>query len=135
MRTELLTELQGLTKTTLGTFSVVTDLPWTSDGNPLYVKNPKKIYINTTETDLDPIFDTLDGQGFATESATTQVFYACDAKQLPTNYDTLTAAIKQLRLEFKEKGWTQRRALVTTEILADLLITTVEFGSDRIVTN
>lgn len=79
MRTELLTALQGLTKATLGTFTVVTDLPWESDGTPLYVKNLKRIYVDSEDSDLDPIIDTLDGFGFAHEVVSLTVNYACDA--------------------------------------------------------
>ena len=135
MRAELLAAVQAFTKTTLGTFSVVAEMPWTSDGNPLYVKNLRRVYVGPESTDIDPIFDTLDGQGFAKEIVSASVYYACDAKQLPANYQTLTDAVKLIRLEFVGSNWAQRRVTVTTTLEADILITELEFSIERVVNN
>lgn len=135
MRTELLTALQGLTKATLGTFTVVTDLPWESDGTPLYVKNLKRIYVDSEDSDLDPIIDTLDGFGFAHEVVSLTVNYACDAKTLPSNFNTLNDAVQNLRLDFRNEGWQQRRVNKTTELDADIIVVSQEFTFERIVNN
>ena len=135
MRAELLAQVQAFTKTTLGTFSVVAEMPWTSDGNPLYVKNLKRVYVGPESTDMDPIIDTLDGSGFAIETQSASVYYACDAKQLPANYQSLTDAVKLIRLEFVPNTWTQRRVAVTGTIEADILITEIVFTAERVVNN
>lgn len=135
MRSELVTALQGFSKATLGTFSVVTDLPWESDGNPLYVKNLKRIYVDTEDSDLNPIIDTLDGTGIAHQIVTVNVYYACDAKTLPSNFDTLNEAVNDLRLDLKNGRWQQRRVVKTTELTADIIIVTQEFTFERIVEN
>lgn len=135
MRGDLVTKLKNLSGATLGTFTVTDELPWTSDNTPLYVKNLKRIYIDKTQTDLDPILDTLDGDGFATEISTTTVYYACDAKQLPTNYDTLTSAIRDIRLDFGDNNWTQRRVTATSEFEGDRLVQSLEFVAERVVNN
>ena len=135
MRSELLTALQGLSKTALGTFTVVSDLPWQSDGTPLYVKNLKRIYVNSEDSNLDPIIDTLDGFGFAHEVVSLTVNYACDAKTLPSNFDTLIDAVQDLRLSFRNNAWHPRRVTKTTELDADVIIVRQEFSFERIVTN
>lgn len=135
MRSQLITALQGFDKTTLGTFSVVSDLPWLSDGNPLYVKNLKKIYVAAESSDLNPIVDTLDGTGIAHEIVTVNVYYACDAKTLPSNFDTLNDAVNDLRLDLRNGRWQQRRVNKTTELDADMIIVTQEFTFERIVEN
>jgi hypothetical protein len=135
MRAELLAQVQAFTKTTLGTFSVVAEMPWTSDGNPLYVKNLRRVYVGPESTDMDPIIDTLDGSGFAIETQSASVYYACDAKQLPANYQSLTDAVKLIRLDFVGNNWAQRRVTVTTTLEADILVTELEFTVERVVNN
>tara|TARA_R110000824_G_scaffold148309_4_gene318017 strand:- start:557 stop:964 length:408 start_codon:yes stop_codon:yes gene_type:complete len=135
MRSDLVTKLKALSSSTIGTFTITDELPWTSDNTPLYIKNLKRIYIDRTQSDLDPILDTLDGQGIATEISTTTIYYACDAKQLPSNYDTLTSAIKDIRLDFGDNNWTQRRVTATSEYESDRLVQSLEFVAERVVNN
>lgn len=135
MRAELIAAIKALSRDTLGTFSVSDSLPWSSDGTPLSVKNLKVIYVNQSQQDLDPIIDTLDGTGFATETVTTQVTFATDAKQLPANHATLVSAIQALRLDFSSDGYRQRRITTTTELAADVMIVSFDFVFQRTVTN
>jgi len=135
MRADIITKLKALSSTTLGTFTVTEELPWSSDDTPLYIKNLKRIYVTPTQTDLDPIFDTLDGSGFATEVATTTVYYACDAKQLPSNHATLTEAIRNFRIDFDQDNWKQRRVTGETEFDGDRMVQSLEFVFERVVNN
>jgi hypothetical protein len=135
MRTEIVSALKDLGSSTLGTFSVVDHLPWSQDNQPLYVMNPKRIYVDQSQLDFDPITDTLDGQGFAMELVTTRVYFAADAKQLPSNHNTLVQAIQDLRLDFADNGYRQRRVTTTSEFVSDLITLTFEFVFQRVVTN
>lgn len=135
MRADIITKIKALSSTTLGTFSLTEELPWESDGTALYLKNLKRIYVGPTQTDLDPIFDTLDGSGFATEIATTTVYYATDAKQLPSNHTTLTEAIRNFRINFDTDNWKQRRVIATTEFEGDRMVQNLEFVFERLVNN
>ena len=135
MRDDLIADLKALGPTVLGTFAVTEALPWSQDNQPLYVMNPKKIYVDLDQTDIDPIIDTLDGQGFATEVRTVRVYFAADAKLLPTNHESLVQTIADLRLDYSTEGWRQRRSTVTREFISDLVATTIEFVFQRTVTN
>jgi hypothetical protein len=134
MRADVIAKLKALSSSTLGTFTVTEELPWESDGVPLYLKNLKRIYVDVQETDLDPIADTLDGSGFAVEASVVSVSFGCDAKTLPANYDSLVTAIRSIRINFGD-GWKQRRIQHTAEFDADRLVTTFEFRFERVVTN
>lgn len=135
MRAELIAAIKAFDRDTLGSFSVSDMLPWSSDGTPLTVKNLRVIYVNQSQQDLDPIIDTLDGTGFATETVTTQVSFATDAKQLPANHGALVSAIQNLRLDFSSDGYRQRRITTNTELTADIMIVTFDFVFQRTVTN
>lgn len=135
MRAELIAAIRAFDRDTLGTFSVSDMLPWSSDGTPLTVKNLRAIYVNQSQQDLDPIIDTLDGTGFATETVSTQVSFATDAKQLPANHGTLVSAIQALRLDFSSEGYRQRRITTTSELAADVMIVSFDFVFQRTVTN
>jgi hypothetical protein len=135
MRADIITRLKALSSATLGTFTVTEELPWSSDDTPLYIKNLKRIYVGPTQTDLDPIFDTLDGSEFATEVATTTVYYASDAKQLPANHATLTEAIRNFRINFDQDNWSQRRVTATTDFEGDRMVQSLEFVFERTVNN
>lgn len=135
MRADIITKIRALSTATLGTFALTEELPWSSDDTPLYIKNLKRIYVSPTQTDLDPILDTLDGSGFATEVATTTVYYACDAKQPPANHATLTEAIRNFRIEFDTENWSQRRVTAQTEFEGDRMVQSLEFAFERVVRN
>ena len=135
MRSELITAIRALPKATLGTFTVTDNLPWNSDGVPLTLKNLKTIYVGQDQRDLDPIVDTLDGFGFATETITNQVSFATDAKTLPSNHASLVAAIQDLRLDFSNQGYRQRRVNIFTEMEADMMTVTFDFVFQRTINN
>ena len=135
MRSDIIAALKDLGSSTLGTFSVVDHLPWSQDNQPLYVMNPKKIYVDLSQSDLDPIIDTLDGQGYANEVTATTVYFSTDAKILPANYSTLVSAIQDIRLDFSSDGLRQRRTTVTTDYQSDLVVTEIQFEFQRVVNN
>ena len=135
MRAELITAIRAFPKATLGTFTVSDSLPWSSDGTPLAIKNLKVIYSDQEQRDVAPIVDTLDGAGFATETITTTVSFASDAKTLPANHASLIAAMESLRLEFGNASWRQKRVTTTAELASDLLIMQFDFEFQRTITN
>jgi len=128
MRTQILSAIQGLSSTTLGTYRVATELPFEADGNPLYFKNPKKIYVDVDQYSHTPSFDLLDGNGWVDEIITVRAFFVNDAKQLPSNYETLVETIKELRLTSGITGVLEKLCQVSTEYSGDLLVTEFEFS-------
>lgn len=130
MRTEVLDYINTLS---LGGFYVTEELPWDSDGNPLYLKNPKKIYVDTTEYTTDPLIQTLDALTINNETATVRIYFACDAKQLPSNYDTLVSDLRAVK-NIAVDGVQNRTVTLATDFKSDLLVTRLEVRFTKLST-
>lgn len=118
--------LDYLNTLSTGGFSVTTDLPWSSGGNPLYLTNPKRIYVDRPQTTHDPLFRTLDGTSINTEVTSISIYFAADAKQLPANYETLVSNIKLARNIAAIEGVSRRESDVTSDFNQDMLVTQIE---------
>lgn len=132
MRSTILSYIKTLS---LGTFAVSDELPWDNNGTPLYMSNLKRIYVDTDQYSQDPVFDAFDGGGAVNEIATVRVVFVTDAKQLPSNYETLVAAIKDARLQDTESGYRQRLCQVSTSFVGDRLVSEFEFSFRKTITN
>lgn len=128
MRQAVYDAIQALSSSTMGTFSLSSELPYDSSGTPLYLKNFKKIYVDVDQISQDATVATLDGSSWVNETTTVRVYFVTDAKQLPTNYETLVEAVKESRLTAVLPGVTQRTCQVTTSFTVDALVTQFEFG-------
>lgn len=116
-------------------FAVSTELPYDASGVAQYLNNFKKLYVDRTQTEQEPLLDTLDDQGIVAETSSVSVFVVVDAKTLPTNYDTLVSTIKAARLQDLTTGWTQRLTTVATTYEADALVTQFTFNFTKLIFN
>jgi len=128
MRTAIYDAIKALGSTTLGTFSVSSELPYDASGTPLYLKNFKKIYVDVDQVGQEATVATLDGSSWVDETTTVRAYFVTDAKQLPSNYETLVDAVKETRLTTDIIGATKRRCQVSTRFEADALVTEFEFS-------
>ena len=135
MRTAILAYLQALTSSQLGTYSVVEELPWDQNGNPLYLNNLKRIYVDVTQVTQEPNQNSLSLAGVVDQTSVVRVFFVNDAKQLPSNYESLVDLIVQARLTADITGVIERLCQVSTDFDADRLITTFEFSFKKTITN
>jgi hypothetical protein len=135
MRTEILNFISNIASGTLGTFTVSTKLPWYDNGAPLYHHNKKHIYVDTDNTVQNPLNDAFNGAGTVIETTTVKVYFVTDAKQLPTNYDSLVDAIKGARLVASTAGYTQRLVQVNNTYINDALTTEFDFSFKKLLTN
>lgn len=135
MRTAILAYLQGLTNSQLGTYSVVEELPWDQNGNPLYLNNLKRIYVDVTQVTQEPNQNSLTLAGVVDQTSVVRVFFVNDAKQLPSNYESLVDLIVQARLTADITGVIERLCQVSTDFDADRLITEFEFSFKKTITN
>lgn len=111
----------------LGTFSLTAELPWDSTGTPLYLKNPKRIYVNVDQIVEEPVYSGLNGLTINNEVTTVRVYFACDAKQLPSNYETVVSGIRGAKNTTDITGVNRRECDVVTTFEADILVTEFEF--------
>lgn len=131
MRTETLDYVGALN---LGAFGLSQELPWEESGIPLYQKNLKRIYIDVAQTTTDPLIATFSGLLFNNELNIVRMYFSCDAKQVPANYDTLVTDLKTAKDNTAITGAHRREAFVSTEIINDLLVTTVELRFTKLLT-
>ena len=130
MRTEIYDYIDGLSKTG---FTLSSALPWTADGVALYQKNFKTIYVDMDNVTHDTVFATMNGLTFENETTTVRVYFTTDAKQLPSNYETLVSAIREARNIDTITGVTQRQSDVTRTFEADSMVTEIEFRFTKLI--
>ena len=78
--------LSGITTalTTLTQFSVSQELPWAQNGDALYLKNKKKVYVDNEfyeQTTLIPVFN---GDNVVDNGYVCRAYLSCDAKNPPS---------------------------------------------------
>jgi hypothetical protein len=127
--------LAWLTDNAVTGYTVTTELPWDSSGQPLYLNNMKRIYVDQPQTGQEPLIDVLNGSGVVNENTTVTIYLATDAKKLPANYDTVTAMIKSTRLDPAVTGVTQRATQVSTEFIADVLVAQFDINFRKLIVN
>jgi hypothetical protein len=131
MRQEVIDYVSSLP---LGSFLLTQELPWDSDGQSLYLKNLKKVYVGITEYVNEPIITTLSGLSINNESQIVRIFFACDAKQLPSDYEQVVQDIKTVKDIITVAGVNNRTVNITTEFVNDLLATEMEVRFTKLST-
>ena len=124
MRAELLSYLTTATST--ATVKCVSELPWNTAGEPLYLKNMKKMYLDQTQRVETTLIPTLDGNDVFQRDLLVTGYFAVDAKNEPTG---LSQAITTI-LSAKDKTGIINFGVesdYTTEIQDDVIIYTVEY--------
>ena len=116
----------------LGGFLLSQELPFSSSGTPLYVKNPKRIYVDRTQYTTEPVLLTLDGLNVSNEITSVRIYFSADAKQLPPNYDDAVNDLKAGVNEIDTLGFQRRECLITTSYEEDLMITELEYRFTKI---
>lgn len=129
MRTEILAYVQGLN---LGTFTVSTELPYTESGQALYVKNPKRIYVDEEQIVSEPLIQALDGVIVVNQESTVTIFFSVDSKLVPANYEAVVTALKGAKDITTISGIFRRELDVSTGYEGDLLITELAIRLNKI---
>lgn len=130
MRQDVLDYINSLS---LGGFLLTSELPWEESGTPLYLKNLKKIYVGLGETTEDIAFKTLDKQNITNKLTIIRIYFACDAKQVPSNYEALVddlLAAKDITID----GVYRSESDVTTRMEADILVTELQIRFTKLST-
>ena len=132
MRIPLLTAITSATST-LTQFATSLELPWEQNGTPLFRKNMKKIYVDKTVTNENIMIPTLDHRNILEEEQVCSVYLAVDAKNPPTQLDSVVAKILGCR---DLTGITNfvSESDYTVDKQEDVLIYTFEFRLSTITT-
>jgi hypothetical protein len=129
MRTEVLTYMRGLA---LGTFNVSDKIPRNESAEPLYMKNPKTMYVDVAQFEDNPLINTLGGLSIHAKTTSLSVYFSVDAKNLPNNYDALVSSLLDARDLNTTEGFNDRSAEVSTSIEADMLVTEVTLSYTKL---
>lgn len=131
MRTEILEYCQALN---LGTVTVSTELPWTDNNVPLYLKNLKKIYVDIDNVEIEPFIQALNGLNITNEITSVRLYFACDAKVLLPNYDDIVTELKGVKNVTTITGVQRRECVITTSTENDVLVTELEYRFTKLLT-
>lgn len=123
MRLDIIDYFQTLN---LGTFIPSTELPWSENGTPLYLKNLKKIYVDVDQYVVTPLITTLNGINITEDITAVRIFFANDAKSVPPNYEEVVQLIRSAKDIDAAVGYSRREVDVTTSFEADKLVTEIE---------
>jgi len=116
-------------------YTLTQELPWDTQGNPLYLKNFKYIYVDSDQIAQEPLIDVLNGVGIVNEITTVRTFITTDAKNQPSNYATMVSTFQNARLDTDITGVTQRATQVSTEFIGDAQVTQFDFSFRQLIVN
>jgi len=123
MRTEIVEYVQGLN---LGSFIVTNELPWDENGVPLYLKNPKKVYVTRETVDSEDIVQALDGFTLNRETTSVSLIFSSDAKTTNPGYEDAITELKTAKDITTISGIQSRTVAISTEFEGDLQVTTID---------
>jgi len=127
MRANLLSAITTAIST-LTQFSVTQELPWAQNGDPLYRKNMKRIYVDNATQEQSTILFTFEKNNLDEILYTCRVYFAVDAKAPPTQTSQVISKILDCKgstglISFDDESD------YTVETDEDKLIYTIEFRS------
>lgn len=132
MRTDI---IDYFTANKVSGYTLTEELPWDNQGNPLYLKNFKRIYVDSDQVAQEPLIDVLNGPGIVNENTTVTAYVTTDAKNQPSNYATMVSTFKNARLDTDIAGVTQRATQVSTEFVGDAQVTRFDFSFTKLIVN
>lgn len=122
MRAELLSYLTTATST--ATIKTVSELPWNTAGEPLYLKNMKRFYLDEEQVEQSILIPVLPGSDDVLQDTTSVTgYFACDAKNKPSGLSSSLTTI----LDAKNRIGVSAISSYTTEIQDDVIIYTIVY--------
>ncbi len=93
------TLLANLSVALTGNVTTASELPFTAAGVALYEKNMKKLYVDYDRTAFTEMFNTLTpATDVPQREITVNAFFTVDAKNLPSDIDTVVSKVLNSRL-------------------------------------
>ena len=129
MRIELLAYLT--TATSSLTVKTVGELPWNTAGEPLYLKNMKKFYLDQDQVQQTTLIPVITGTDVFQDDLTVKGYFAVDAKNQPSGLDTVITTLLNAKDQISVINF-GAESDYTTEIQDDVIIYTVEYRLNTI---
>ena len=130
MRQDIITYLKQLS---LKNYSVSTELPFKANGTELFIKNVKKIYVDAEQIEQSAHIALLTDGDIDQVETTIRVYFTTDAKNLPADYSQVVSLIRAAKESIVVAKGFRKDATSTTELIDDLMLTTVEFKFQALV--
>jgi hypothetical protein len=129
MRTELLAYLT--TATSSLTVKAVSELPWNTAGEPLYLKNMKKFYMDQDQVTQTTLIPVIYGDDVFQNDLVVKGYFAVDAKNQPSGLDTVITTLLNAKDQISVVNF-GAESDYTTEILDDVIVYTIEYRLNTI---
>ena len=125
MRSQILSYLSTATST--ATVKTVSELPWNTAGEPLYLKNMKKFYLDNEQYEESALIPVLPGNNDVMHRTVTVTgYFAVDAKNQPANLASALTTILGAKNVITDANF-GLESDYTVEIQDDVSIYTVEY--------
>ena len=128
MRAELLELVKQIPTTS---YRVSNELPYSNSDNPLYLKNPKTIYVDQPQTQVELLLKVLNQVNVYNQVTTIRIYFANDAKQQPRDQLTTLLALTQIKDQVPG-SFDSRETTISNDYLNDIMITTIEYRFNTI---
>lgn len=93
------TLLSYLTDNLPADIKISSELPFEEGGNPLYLKNKKRVYLDEPFTEADRLVAGLDGLEVSQKITRVRGFLAVDAKNRNTDLDSALSVLEQAKTQ------------------------------------
>jgi hypothetical protein len=127
MRNEV---IDYITSAPLQRYNFSRELPYIENGAPLHLKNPLTIYVDEEDFQQQSLFRTLGSTNIDIITTSVDVVFSNDAKNTPNNYGSLVSYL--IGAKNIVGGFNDASANISTEIVDDLQVTTVELTYTKI---
>lgn len=114
----------------LNRYNFSRELPYTENSVPLHLKNPLTIYVDEEDFQQQSLFRTLGDTNIDILTTTVDIVFSNDAKNTPNNYGSLVSYL--IKAKNLGEGHTDAQAVLSTEIVDDLQVTTIELQYTKI---
>jgi tripartite-type tricarboxylate transporter receptor subunit TctC len=112
-------------------YHISEELPFV-EGVAKYLKQPKTVFVDATQTATEPFIQTLDDLEISNKVTSVTIYFAVDAKNKPANYESTVDTLKAAKNITTLEGANSRTVTVSTEFVEDLLVTSLEIQLTRI---
>jgi hypothetical protein len=109
----------------------VGELPWNTAGEPLYLKNMKKFYLDQDQVQQTTLIPVITGTDVFQDDLTVKGYFAVDAKNQPSGLDTVITTLLNAKDQISVINF-GAESDYTTEIQDDVIIYTVEYRLNTI---
>jgi len=112
-------------------YRVSNELPYQASGTPLYLKNPKTLYVDQEQNTIETMVEVLNQVNIYNKVISIRVYFANDAKQEPRDRMDLMLALTQIKDQIPG-DYHKREIIISNNYENDMDLTTIEYRFNTI---